>query len=121
MKRVIFLPVMAVLMTAAMGASARIPSGQYGFLAPPTSPQSHWEPQLPQPPTPYGPVPNTTLRWPFGVLPYYYQSPVYGSSPYTRYLQSSPWARPFDAAPLPYIPSYVAPPYQEWPYYLPLY
>ena len=120
MKRLIVLPVIAVLMTAAMAESGRARSVPYDIPVPPTSPRSYWEPQLPQAPTPGGPVPNSTFRWPFDVLPYYYQPPLYGSWPYTRYLQSSSWNAPYDIAPPPYIPSYYVPPHQEWPIYLPL-
>ena len=90
----------------------------------PTSPGNYLDPRLPQPPTPGGPLPNTTLLWPYGALPYYYQVPAYDWSPYTRYLDSlSWWNQPQPAAPPIYIrtPSYIGTSNEPWPYnYAPL-
>jgi hypothetical protein len=123
MIRLILYSAMSLLMIDAMVETGGAQIVQASFPVSPTSPQSYWQPQLPQPPTPAGPVPNVvTSPWPFEVLPYYYQSPVYESSPYSRYLQSYQWNAPSQITPLPYtyIPSFSIPPQQEWPYYLPL-
>ena len=120
MNRLLF--VTTILVALAVPESGRSENAQHGFPVAPTSPRTYWERQLPQPPTPGGPLPNATFRWPFGVLPYYYQPPLQGSSPYTQYLKSyNGWNAPYGITPMPYIPSYAAPPHEEWPYYLSLY
>jgi hypothetical protein len=120
MNRFVLIPVLAILMATPAAEPGRAQTVQNRLLPPPTSPQSNWDSRLPQPPTPSGLVPNTSFQWPFEVLPYYYQPPVGLSSPYARYLQSFDWNAPYYITPMPNIPSYYVPPYQEWPNDLPL-
>jgi len=121
MNRFIRLAVMSIGVASAMAEPGEAQGVRRGIPAAPTSRQSYWDRRLPLPPTPGGPLPNTTFRWPFEVLPYYYQPPMYESSPYARYLQSYTSYAPYDIAPMPDIPSYSPPPYQDWPNNLPLY
>jgi hypothetical protein len=75
------------------------------------------------PPTPGGPLPQTTFVPPFGAQPYSYysQTPVLRASPYARYLESYQWNQPFHVTPLLNIPSYYDPPIYQWHYVGPVY